>query len=505
MTVISHDRSSYENFLDPEWRISSGLYKITDKFGREVPFVPNAAQLDFFKGMHEFNVILKARQLGFSTFILIYILDYCLFRPNSSAGIIAQGLVEAEDLFKNKIKYAYDRLPSWLRARVTSSSDTARKLEFSNGSSIQVGTSLRGGTFQVLHVSEYGKIAARYPEKAREIKTGALNTVHVGQRIFVESTAEGQGGEFFDLVERAQHLEDLGNKLTPLDPKLHFYGWYWDESYRLHGDVSIDADTAQYFSNIEKKIGQKLEGVQKAWYVKKREQQGEYIKREYPSTPAEAFEKTLEGAYFVRQMATVRQNKQITHIPHEPSKPVDTWWDLGMNDAMTIWFFQHIGNQYRMIDYYEDANEGLDFYAQVLQQRNYVYGTHFWPHDGNVRDLSTGKTRRDTAESLGIRNVKVLPRTKSKNDDIQALRNVLPRMWFDEEKCKVGIRHLDSYRKEWNDKLGTWKDTPLHNDASHGVDPLLNFAKNFSGRHMELVDMSEAIGVCDTDYDPLEI
>jgi len=252
-------------------------------------FKMNPAQEDFFNNMHEINCILKARQLGFSTFILIYALDYCLFSPNSSAGVIAQGLVEAEDLFKNKVKYAYDKLPRWLKRKVGASSDNARKLEFTNGSSIQVGTSLRGGTFQVLHVSEYGKIAARYPDKAEEIKTGALNTVHVGQRIFVESTAEGQSGEFYDLVMRGKALAETGEELTALDPKLHFYGWYWRGDYRLDGDVSLDADMVDYFADLEKKHGIKLDAKQKAYYVKKAQQQGDKIKREYPATVDEAF------------------------------------------------------------------------------------------------------------------------------------------------------------------------------------------------------------------------
>lgn len=493
----------WECFGDELWRLTH-LYKIKNARGEDVVFKPNAAQLDFYKSIHEFNVILKARQLGFSTFVLVYALDQALFNPGYACGVIAQGLVEAEDLFKNKVKYAYDRLPRWLRNKITATTDTARKLEFSNGSSIQVGTSLRGGTFQVLHISEYGKIAARYPDKAREIKTGALNTVHVGQRIFVESTAEGQGGEFYELVKRAQDLENLGRELSPMDPKFHFYNWMWGDGYSIDADVSVNGEAAEYFSKIEKGQGRKLTAGQKAWYIKKREQQGEFMKREFPSTADEAFEQSMEGAYFTRQMAQVRQNKQITRVPWEPSRYVDTWWDLGMNDSTVIWFFQHIGNDYRFIDYYEDSSEGLDFYAQVLRTKGYTYGTHYWPHDGNVRDLSTGKTRRETAQSLGMGSVKVLPRTNFKNDDIQALRNVLPRLWFDEDKCAVGIRHLDNYRKEWNDKLGVYKDSPRHDDASHGVDPLLLFARNFKERHVELYGLSDEPQIAEG-FDPLEV
>ena len=494
------DKKSLETFADRRWRLNN-LYKIVDAQGVEIPFRMNAAQERLFDHMHYFNTILKARQLGFSTFICIYMLDACLFKSNHSAGIIAQGLTEAEDLFKNKVRFAYDRLPDWLKTEITAKTDSARKLEFSNGSSIQVGTSLRGGTFQKLHISEYGKIAARYPEKAREIKTGALNTVHAGQQIFVESTAEGQQGEFFDLCERARKLGEQGAKLTPLDSKLHFYPWYDNPNYVLQdvANVAINQEMREYFTSLPVE----LTPQQKAWYVKKAEQQGDYMKREYPSTPLEAFEQSMEGAYFTQQMTTVRKNKQIRSVPHEPSSRVVTWWDLGMNDMMTIWFFQHIGNEYRFINYYENNGEGLQHYADYCARLGYVYEEHNFPHDGNVRDLGTGKMRRETAQQLGIYPINVIPVTKSINDDIQALRNVLPRCYFDEENCAQGIKHLDNYRKEWDDKLAVWKDKPRHDAASHGVDPLRNFARHYKKRQQEFIDYQNRQQQAET-YDPLE-
>lgn len=489
-------------FSDQVWRLDH-LYYITDTRGRKIRFRMNAAQRDMVQNLHEFNVILKARQLGFSTLILIYALDMCLFNCNLRAGVIAQGLNEAEDLFANKVKFAYDSLPRWLKSRITADSDTARRLVFSNGSSIQVGTSLRGGTFQVLHISEYGKIAARYPDKAIEIKTGAFNTVHPGQRIFVESTAEGQYGEFYELVMRAARLRDEGVKLTSLDPKLFFYGWNWRDTYRIDGDVMIGDKMRSYFDQPGIKA-LKLDAKQKAWYVKKSDEQGDYMKREFPSIWTEAFEQSMEGAYFTEQMTRLRREGQIRDLPWESARFVDTWWDLGMNDSTTIWFFQHIGNQMRFIDYYECSDVGIEHYAMLLRQKGYYYGTHYWPHDGNVRDLSTGKRRLETARSFGVWPIKILPKTKSKIDSIQALRTMLPRLWFDATKCEHGIRHVDNYRKTWNDRLGVWNDSPLHNAASHGVDPLLSFAENYGAYRDEFVD-EERVMVSAEDFDPLEV
>lgn len=471
------DRDRYRCFTDQRWRLNN-LYKIKDARGREVTFRMNRAQEDLFNNLHSFNVVLKARQLGFSTFILIYSLDCCLFQSNMSAGVIAQGLVEAEDLFENKVKFAYERLPRWLRVRRSSLSNNARELRFSNGSSIKVGTSLRGGTFQILHVSEYGKIAARYPDKAIEIKTGALNTVHVDQKIFIESTAEGQSGEFFDLVQRAERLRGSGGVLSSLDPKLHFYGWNWNAGYSLDAEVSITGDMAEYF----KSLPFELSAGQKAWYVKKLEQQGEYMKREYPSVPKEAFEKTLEGAIYVEQMARVRSLGQIGNFPHDPGKRVSTFWDLGRgSDTTCIWFFQNQDNRWVFIDYHESSNYGWEYYAQLLQSKPYVYEEHVLPHDGNTKQ--SGKqisTARADLVELGVRPVRVVPRTKNMWGDIKGrCRNILVRCFFNESTCISGVRRLDDYRREWDDKLAVWRDQPRHDAASHGADAFRTFAMGY--------------------------
>lgn len=492
-----------QQFGDTKWRINN-LYKIIDSHGQKIDFKLNQSQEKFFDKLHFFNVILKARQLGFSTFILIYILDSCIFNPNKSAGVIAQGLTEAEDLFKNKVKFAYDNLPKWLRDKVQATVSNARHLEFSNGSSISVGTSLRGGTFQLLHVSEYGKIAARQPEKALEIKTGALNTVHAGQQIFVESTAEGQQGEFYELVERARKLKESGTKLTSLDPKLHFFPWYENPNYILNADVSIDREMQEYFNNLPVK----LTTQQKQWYVKKKEQQGEYMKREYPSAPLEAFEQSMEGSIYLSEMSLVRKYGNIKYIPHEPSKPVYTFWDLGKggSDYTSIWFFQHIGNEYRFIDYHESHNNGWGEYAKILSEKPYVYKEHSLPHDATTviagRDLTNAKKE---LEHFGVRPIRVIPRTNSLWSDIKIdCRGVLPRCSFDKTNCSIGIKHLDNYRKEWDDKLGVWKDKPRHDESSHAADAFRTFAVGYRGRSEEFINYNDKVTEFAEGYDPLD-
>lgn len=483
--------------LNQYWRLNN-LYKIKDALGNKIQFKMNWAQNELYWNLHYYNVILKARQLGFTTFAMIYFLDSCLFNSNHSAGVIAHAREAAEDLFRNKIRFAYDELPAWLKAAVPSKSENARVLEFANGSSIAVGTSLRSGTFQKLLVSEYGKTSVREPEKAKEIKTGALNTVHIGQQVFIESTAEGQSGEFYDIVQRARALQ--GAELSPMDPKFFFFPWYKHPGYALNADVSLDEKMRKYIASLPVK----LTPQQIAWYVKKSQEQGDAMMREFPSTPEESFQGSMEGAIYYNEMLQARQGGRITRVPWEPSKPVHTFWDLGNRDPAAVWFFQHIGLEYRFIDYWEGSDVGgLPAWIRMLKEKPYLYGVHHWPHDGNYKQLSTGKLLKETAEELGLRPIKIVARTKSKQASIEKVRPILARAYFDVERCAGGIKRIEDYRREWDNNLGEWSPEPRHDASSHTADALMTMADGYEGRVNEFVDFTERTAYADADYDIL--
>lgn len=450
-------------------RLRDGFYKVKDKDGRVVPFRMNGDQEKFLAERHGMDVILKARQKGFTTVIQLDMLDDCLFIPNTAAGVIAHNLNDAKAFFADKIKFAYDNLPQAFRSIVSAEQDAADSLKFSNGSSIRVGASLRSGTLQRLHVSEYGKLCAKYPEKAREVRTGAFNTVQAGQRITVESTAEGQAGDFYEMCEKAKRRADAGEELTSLDFKFHFSPWFTSEEYRLDPEgVTITREMEEYFERVEAEMGVRLDAEQRAWYVKKAEQQGEDIKREYPSTPKESFETSIEGAYFATQMATMRKQGRICRIPILDA-PVYTTWDLGLNDSMAIVFWQDVGMERRAIDYYENSGEGFGHYARILRERGYNYERHWMPHDAAARMLNKdATTRQQEAEAAGIKPVEVLKRIATEQDGIEASRGFFPNVYIDEVRCSRLIQCLDSYRKEWDDKRGVFKDRPLHDWSSHG-------------------------------------
>jgi len=461
---------------DPRYRLNH-LYRIIDKSGNEIIFKENPEQEHFLNNMWYLNVILKARQLGFTTLIQLFMLDRCVFNSNVTAGVIAHTQLDAKAIFRNKIKFAYDRLPPDLRNAVETESDSAQVLEFSNGSSISVGTSMRGGTLQYLHISEFGKICAKYPEKAVEIVTGALNAVEAGCVIWVESTAEGQWGEFYKMCQIAMALKAAGKTLTVLDFKFHFYAWHSNKDYWLEPKgVIISPEMVTYFTMLQTEHGVLTNDGQRAWYTKKSEQQGEHMKREFPSFPEEAFEQTILGSILGDKLTIARKEGRICRVPHDSALLVDTHWDLGMNDKMAIWFVQRHFTELRFIRYYEFSGEGLEFYFNYMRELKYSYGEHFAPHDITVRELGTGISRLEKAAQLGI-DFNVTARI-DKQDQIEAARTIFSRCYFDEVNCADGIKHLNNWRREWNDKMGCLGKKPLHNDASNAADAFCTLALN---------------------------
>lgn len=285
--ISDEDLELLETKLSDKWWRISNLYSIKDKKGREVPFVPNKAQTRYFQARHTRNIILKARQQGFTTLAAIDALDDAMFRGNFDAGIIAHTLEDAEKIFTNKVRFAFDRLPEAFRVANRPNTDRSGEMRFEHASSLSVSSGFRGGTLQKLHVSEMGKISRKYPDKAREIILGALNAVPLEGEVTIESTAEGMDGEFYELCERAQNHT---GPLTAMDFKFHFFPWHESDEYKLTpSGIEISLELQAYFEMLEREHAIKLDAHQRAWYAKKREEQGAEMHQEYPSYPEEAF------------------------------------------------------------------------------------------------------------------------------------------------------------------------------------------------------------------------
>jgi hypothetical protein len=464
-----------EKLSNRYWRLNN-LYSIKDKKGNKIPFHFNWAQELLFNSLWFLSVVLKVRQLGITTFFCVLYLDDTLFSRNKTSAIIAHKLTDAQKIFREKIKFAWDNLPDWLKDQYEVNTDTKNELVFSlkgsggkDASSISVSTSVRSGTVQNLHISELGYICRHYPEKAEEIKTGALNAVAAGQMISIESTADGREGDFFDICMRSLQSQKLGRSLSKLDFKFFFFPWWKHPEYILDDQVIITKELQTYFDELQLKIAQELTLPQRYWYAAKHRTLEEKMFSEYPSTVEEAFMASIEGAYYSTQMNRVLMEKRITTVPWVPTVPVDTWWDLGMDDYTVILFVQRVGREIRFINTLYGSGEGLEFYAAELKKLPYIYGRHIFPHDVEVRELGTGKTRKEIAQKLGIMPIVVAPKL-SPDDGIAAARVIFPQCYFDEQKCARLITDLQLYRKKWDEKLGVFRSDALHDEHSHGAD-----------------------------------
>lgn len=199
-----------------------------------------------------------------------------------------------------------------------------------------------------------------------------------------------------------------------------------------------------------------------------------------------SFSGLVPGAYYAKQMTEAREQGRITSVPHRPGVEVDTFWDLGVDDSMTIWFIQPVGKSFHVIDYYENSGYGLEHYAKALKDKGYNYGNHHMPHDAEQREMTNGdiaKSRKEVAEALGVKPIKVIQRARNMdtimNVHIPAVRNIIPLCWFDEKKCQRGITALEGYRSEYDEDKKRLGVRPVHDWCSHGSDAFRTFAVGY--------------------------
>ena len=478
-----------KNLKDWRWRLNH-LYQITDEQGKQITFQENMAQHHVIDNLHWLNVILKSRQLGVTTLFCLMMLDYALFNKNVQCGFVAHGLDEAKKIFRTKIKFPFENLPPTLRKAIGKPvKDDAGTLELANGSSITVATSLRSGSFQWVHISEYGKICAKYPERAREVRAGTMETVHQGCYLTIESTAEGPEGDFYERCMQAQALKRQGKKLGPMDYKFFFLPWFWKESNATDPQfVEITPDDEKYFAKIEAENDVTLTPEQKAWYVAKSESAKTEMMQEHPSTPDEAFSTSVEGAYWATEIQSLYRRKppQITRLIHDPSLPVHTVHDPGYHWA--IWFVQDPDGVYpKFLRYIEDIGHGVEYYAELLDKLADDYGWRYGKHiapvdvDSNGHRQVGGDTIFERAQQNGL-YFEQMEVVEDSQDLIEETRVALNTYYFDEEGCKDGIKAASSFKRKIIRGLSTEKKPVFlekyeHNWASHGATALYHFVK----------------------------
>lgn len=345
-------------------------------------------------------------------------------------------------------------MPSYRQGKLTGAWDTLKEVSravpgakqnesemlvtYPNGNKVQIiggdnPDSLRGPGLSGLSLDEFSQIS---PTAFSEVLSKALAD-HVGYAIF-SGTIKGQD-QLYRTYEAAQVDE----------------GWF-----SLWQDVTV---------SLETESGATVKAIQRAMEDERRlVLRGLMTQAEFDQEWFLSPEAAIKGAFYAAELKAARDQGRITRVDYDPALPVDTDWDLGI-DAMAVWFTQsEPSGAVRVIDYLEDVGGGLPAVIKAVKEKPYIYGEHWAPHDIEVREISSGNTRKQAAEKLGI-DFQVTPKLQVA-DGITAAQLLLARCWFDQERCKQGLEALRHYRRTYNTKHDIFTEVPIHDWASHGAD-----------------------------------
>lgn len=479
---------------DAVWRLNNLYWVKAVDTGKAVRFVPKAEQRVLIDAVYVKklrNILVpKARQLGISTVICLIILDSLLFHGGVQCAIIDLTQPDATKKLRNKILFAFEHLPEVLREQyeVLKSNDhvfslRARGASDDGESEVQAGMNARGDTFQILLISEWGKIQFSDPIRSEEILTGAMPAAKKGIR-FIETTWKGaKQGHLWKIMDRAMQtkLEDM----TAEDFNLFFFPWWGDPDYALEGNVrQISDDCVKYLDEVEVEITkrggkstQSRDGrfeftpQQRLWYFKVALAKGLYRYEEYPSLLEECFRAPIEGAIYADILDKLRTTGAVRPGAVDRTLLVHTCWDLGSPINTVTWYFQVVGAEIRVIDLdHEDDLTPAERVAKILG-KGYLLGWHFLPHDA-LGTQKSGRTFQMDLHALGLKNTRVVPQTLDIWVGINHLRGILSRFTFRVPECERGLEMLGAYHTKRETAGGTALDIPVHDSSSHYADGL---------------------------------
>lgn len=467
---------------DPVWRIRN-LYEIRDKSGKPVPFVPTPEQEHvihkiYVEGRRRL-LILKARQLGMSTLISIIILDAILWQGGIQASIVDQTAPDAKEKLREKVLLGFQRLPQVLldRFRIIREKEGVFEIQSlgeTTTSTVFAGMRARGGTNQILHVSEWGAIQHTDTRRSEEILTGALPSAESGLTIVETTWKGGKGGHLWRFVEH--YLSTPVGQLGDDDFDVLFFPWWTDQAYQSRAPGPVGKEIGSYLDDKELELGITFTPGQRSWYQSARTRLREFIYREFPTTIDECWMAPVEGAIYASTLEEIRGRGQIVRNVHERGKLVHTAWDLGAPENMVTWYLQEVGREIYVID----CDNGLDLTTAervaLMLRKGYSFGWHLLPHDAAAIQKG-GITFQAELEKAGLTNTKVVPVTRDIWRGINRLQELMPRMWFDVEKCERGLECLMAYRRKQDRVAGYLTDNPVHDWSSHASDALRTYAE----------------------------
>ncbi len=405
----------------------------------KIPYKPRDLQAEMHNGIKRWNVLVMHRRFGKTVFAVNHLIKHALTcpLPRPRVAFVAPTFTQAKRIAWDYVKYYTSVIPG------AKFNETELRVDFPNGGRLMLLSAenpdaLRGIYLDMAVFDEFGM---QNPRVWGEVVRPALSD-REGAAIFL-GTPAGHN-HFFDLLEQARSETDNGSDQ-----------WYWKivkaSESKLVKETELDAARAQMTP--------------------------EQYEQEYECS----FTAAIIGAYYGKLMAEADEDNRITRVPYDPAYPVHTAWDLGVNDSTAIWFAQIFrGGAVNVIDYYENGGVGLDHYADVINRKDYNYGDHLAPHDIEVRELGSGKSRLETAASLGLR-FKVIPKMKVA-DGINAARMLLPKCYFDRDKCITGVEMLRQYRQEWDERRKMFRDHPRHDFTSHAADAFRYLAIGLENR-----------------------
>ena len=472
-------QQALEAFRDPVWRLER-LYSIRTRDGSVIKFAPRPQQaqiidLIYRKGCRRI-IILKARQLGFSTLLGVICADRLCFGLGQQISLIDQTIEDARQKLRDIVMVAYDSLDPALKRELPITRSNTGELavkfvhhEEAKTNAMFAGTHARGGANSFLWISEWGVIQSTDLARSEEILTGGLPSAGDGICVVESTWRGGRNGHLWSLVKSG--LEIPEEEKGPLDWRVVFFDWQSDPSYSDAVPRLIGEETERYFSGLPASAGVFTLG-QKSWYQRKRAELGMFVLREFPTTMDECFKSPVEGSIFAAEIDKLRVEGALKPWMIDNSALTHTSWDLGSPINTVVWYFQ-LGpmGEIKVIDIDLDLDiPPVERVARMLA-KGYLYGSHFLPHDAQATQKS-GRTFLMELKDAGLGNLRAVPRTYDIWVGINRLRQMLPRFSFRVPQCERGLEALCNYHMVRETSSGIAKDEPCHDWSSHACDAL---------------------------------
>lgn len=403
----------------------------------EMIYKPRPLQAELHKGFKRFNVLVCHRRFGKTTTAVNQLIGSGLRAKKKFGGTRPHYAYVAP--LRNQVKnIAWEPLKYFGSPFIIDANEAELRVDLLNGSRIQL-------------------FGADNPDAGRGLGLDGVVFDEFGdmdptmwRRVFGPALSDRQGwAAFIGTPKGENHFKDIAEEAQRGDPSI----WFYRMLKASQTGIIPEAELAQWRSQMSEE--------------------------EYAQEFECSFVAPVSGAFYAKDIEKLRADKRIGKVPYEPGISVHTAWDLGIDDATCVWFFQLIGREIRIVDYIEDSGLGLDHYVNELRRKSYTFGQHILPHDVEVRELGTGRTRKETLNSLGLGQIVIAP-AQPVADGINAVRQILPRCWFDEERTRLGVRALTAYRREYDAKRQAFKLTPLHDWSSHASDAFRILAMSLS-------------------------